>query len=952
MATKTKINFGTILKRSTCLNYSVHESTVPDSDRLFSNIKSMLEKCKTARETNLQSAIRMHLESLSNTVNADDNYWQPLYYIEQINTKDTMVADRIVYEFTNRVLPYVQNISQVMDTVNRNSYSLLEDQKNSIIETCNVLNTADRIIGNHKMITKRFNPDRELNRFKNTGMKYFIDSCAMMIDTYNVRSYQKLNITIEEAYYLLEMGGYDYNKQELVKCALEYYLVQNPYVTNKDISDFRNCIKESYLLEEEDCCKVKYLFNDNRENYTSIEKAVQSFLLSSNKSAINLMSIINKTLENTSKEDIVYNINKFVYLLWDLRKAETFETDNGIYDCLKSIGEFIKSSTHLNDEKTNICFSKENVSSIVDTLYGIRKEVENLGGMDNSFAEPSVDFIKIGLDPLISELEYVRDLLYNGSNIKNIRFVNSNGNDSTMSLNEFKLFKFHNLVNAAFGLDRYLKIKEKKLYNKISSKTKKLVKKAKHILFGESTLTNYIGADDNKVDICVAQYSFDESNIADIEDFLSSVCNEYNDVLLSQGNVETARVYYTLLSEVAEIHIKDATTIELTESELEEVLSNNIDESFDIYFKSLDEINSLEDSIKELSDFSIEDSISNLDNFSKINMEKFNLALEAMSYLDIDHDLVKEFGQKFSDMEVEKSINSGTLNESYSLLARQEKQVNKLTTEWKTEKDVPLEIRLEAYNYLAAIFESMADDWEDDEEEEDTTSKEEKKPEEKKDDKSDEKKEEDSNSVKDPYDKHGIQDDPDYKPSRDRGKVSLNGIRLGLEGIKKKFKDMSQKEKEVSKNLDNSVRSLVKGMKDSMVSDRREAIIKGSIIPSFSRCIKNAIAIAGVSAVAGKVAKNPATGLIVATITALGGIALSKRLTKKERLLLLDEIETELEVVEKELQYADSNNQINKYRALLTYKKNLQRQYQRIRYNIRVGKDILPGTASGMRISD
>ena len=199
---------------------------------------------------------------------------------------------------------------------------------------------------------------------------------------------------------------------------------------------------------------------------------------------------------------------------------------------------------------------------------------------------------------------------------------------------------------------------------------------------------------------------------------------------------------------------------------IEELLNNKVVES-------LDEINSLEDSIKELSDFSIEDSISNLDNFSKINIEKFNLALEAMSYLDIDHDLVKEFGQKFSDMEVEKSINSGTLNESYSLLARQEKQVNKLTTEWKTEKDVPLEIRLEAYNYLAAIFESMADDWEDDEEEEDTTSEEEKKPEEKKD--------EDSNSVKDPYDKHGIQDDPDYKPSRDRGKVSLNGIRLGLE---------------------------------------------------------------------------------------------------------------------------------------------------------------------------
>ena len=76
---------------------------------------------------------------------------------------------------------------------------------------------------------------------------------------------------------------------------------------------------------------------------------------------------------------------------------------------------------------------------------------------------------------------------------------------------------------------------------------------------------------------------------------------------------------------------------------------------------------------------------------------------------------------------------------------------------------------------------------------------------------------------------------------------------------------------------------------------------------------------------------------------------MSKKLTKKERLLLLDEIETELEVVDKEIQMADSNNQINKYRALLQYKKELQRQYQRIRYNIRVGKDILPNSSAGVK---
>lgn len=75
-------------------------------------------------------------------------------------------------------------------------------------------------------------------------------------------------------------------------------------------------------------------------------------------------------------------------------------------------------------------------------------------------------------------------------------------------------------------------------------------------------------------------------------------------------------------------------------------------------------------------------------------------------------------------------------------------------------------------------------------------------------------------------------------------------------------------------------------------------------------------------------------------------------MTAKERVLLLDEIEIELEVLDKEIAAAESRNQLKKYRELLRYKKDLQRQYQRIRYNLRVGKDILPGSAAGMRHND
>ena len=52
------------------------------------------------------------------------------------------------------------------------------------------------------------------------------------------------------------------------------------------------------------------------------------------------------------------------------------------------------------------------------------------------------------------------------------------------------------------------------------------------------------------------------------------------------------------------------------------------------------------------------------------------------------------------------------------------------------------------------------------------------------------------------------------------------------------------------------------------------------------------------------------------------------------------------DAIDKELQIADSNNQINKYRALMKMKKDLQRQYQRIRTGIRMGKDFIPSKTS------
>lgn len=147
------------------------------------------------------------------------------------------------------------------------------------------------------------------------------------------------------------------------------------------------------------------------------------------------------------------------------------------------------------------------------------------------------------------------------------------------------------------------------------------------------------------------------------------------------------------------------------------------------------------------------------------------------------------------------------------------------------------------------------------------------------------------------------------------------------------MKDLGSKAKTAIMNMDASAERFKTAIKKFFVSDRREAIIKGSIIPSFHKCIVMALAFAG-----GMIINPP-----LAIIGAFAGIAVSKNLTKKERALMYDDIMVELQIVEKEIQMADSKDQTNKLRELLRIKKELERTATRIKYNARIGKDIIPG---------
>lgn len=155
----------------------------------------------------------------------------------------------------------------------------------------------------------------------------------------------------------------------------------------------------------------------------------------------------------------------------------------------------------------------------------------------------------------------------------------------------------------------------------------------------------------------------------------------------------------------------------------------------------------------------------------------------------------------------------------------------------------------------------------------------------------------------------------------------INNLKLAGQKLKNTITNLNDKQKQISKNVDYSMSNLTKGFEKSLTNDNREAIIKGSILPSASKIIKLGILNAGLIAIGQPV---------LAVISSLGYFAVSAKYKAKERQMIIDDIEIELEMCKKYIDIAESKNDMKALKQLLTIQRNLQRQLQRIKYKMKV----------------
>lgn len=179
---------------------------------------------------------------------------------------------------------------------------------------------------------------------------------------------------------------------------------------------------------------------------------------------------------------------------------------------------------------------------------------------------------------------------------------------------------------------------------------------------------------------------------------------------------------------------------------------------------------------------------------------------------------------------------------------------------------------------------------------------------------------------------------------------SLNDAKLAWQGIKSKLKGLSAKEQEMSNDLDIEFNHLMKTLGSAFSTNHREEIITGEVNRSLSKAIKIGIGLAGAGLAIGKIFSLGAATPVLPIIAAVAMFAKSKFSSLKEKKMILDEIDIELKVLDREINRAEQSGSTKKYRQLLTIQKNLMRKRQEIYYGLaKKGKRIPMQATAGLR---
>ena len=937
--------------------------------------KRKLLKLNESETANINRNAVKYCSVLSKSVRENPTYDNISRFIEECSS-NTEVSNTFVRECIEAVNENCDKYPKIVDLVcdkvipNLDDFTLndiREDaelmQNDTIRECVNRLYTmnivADRIVENHAKISAIYDVEEFVE--ENSGRisdSIIMDKICSIINEFNTPTVGKFTTALEEISYVYP----HIDKYWLVNEAYDYFCLACDADSN-DKAGMRNVIRNSPVIPDD------IRINESR-CVTTMGMHSRKFINSDVHDIASLMDIKNKML-NYDINTIKVGFEDFLALLTKIVSCSSNRDLVGyiVDDLLPGLREELVD---------RIAKEVNGMDVLITIKHNVQKAIQDVG--DRSSVLDSVYGSQIHM--YLNALNYLEDTIEDAMDVfypsYNIECMINPLNESvvSISLQEFKLFKFDNLVTRLWKIDKFLQ----KKFNVFKNKVKAKIYKVRSKIFENSDIYQFIDLNGN-IDYCISSFAYSpDAEYSSLHEYCNACIREINNTILNDSEYIC---YYEITGDTMEFRIRsNSMNIALTEEDrniLDESISyENIDRVSDVVF--------LGDFLDENFDF-VKESVNYFSKYE--NYDKFGTFLELCSAAGIDRDAITQIYEsimvKCSDPTAFTVTNS-YLYEWYEPLTDNLVEVSyealigieTLVTEGKN-----LTAAEKRRQTLKKKKEEQLRKWEAEEEGEDPLDDPEfshnvvkrgkdkngsystaytkefmKKVNKQAEDHANRKVSEDKssssnpitdkvkanteklkNTVKGNLDKTKNQVDKNIekktgvKDATNKGMSLFNKIKLYGKGLLNYAKTAGNKIKSKIMDMNSSSDRLGNAIKSALVSDRKEAIIKGSVIPSFHRCVAIAVGLAGLWTF------NPP----LAVITAVGGFAASKNLTKKERALMYDDIMIELKIVEKELQQAEDNNQIKKMRELMRMKKELERTAMRIKVGAAVGKDIIPG---------
>ena len=535
----------------------------------------------------------------SNAKNANKYYGKCLSVLEDVKDNDRLVKVLENYMATE-IVPYITNLYDLDEQVER--AELANSTVDALTEASTVNKVCQRILNNNEKISERFNFDKYIRENGRKPLEPVVLKCCSMIDTYRTPGYAKLNIALEEISYIYQKNAIPYDKTKMVQLVTEYFLSRSQHIEKSDMALYKEVLLDNCCISDADLSGVSYFIKEDFSvDTTTPEKPVNPYDVTVTVNTDDILDVAKRKLDT-----LINPVENPVQTAFDVYKSsedKTSETFSSFVDhtlaqktsdimaILPSILDWFRNFAlsnllKLDDVITFLSGLMEKSTSLehitikeandlIDILQNEITKLNTFMSAEDSDSEQFATFTRYvnSLQSMVDSLQqYCIDIDSIETNIALDRIKNEG---AIMSLDEFKIFKFQNLISAVHKVDKALKKGASKLNNAIKNKAVEVYTSLKNWINEDYDLSKIDS--ENLIECVSCDGSFDHilhiynvpdaSNISEVTTAFKEFCSMMNNEL---GVDNSVRVYVECIDNIIELHICDTTNITLTEEQQDE----------------------------------------------------------------------------------------------------------------------------------------------------------------------------------------------------------------------------------------------------------------------------------------------------------------------------------------------------------------------------------------------